>query len=98
MFISDFSFHSIGVLLFHLKRHEVFGQFVQDIVVSGAAEIVALGGDDMEAVVETSQRFGLDFDDAYQYTAARKRDMTLVSFDTDFDRTDLKRITPAECI
>lgn len=40
--------------------------------------------------------FHLDFDDAYQYVVAEKFNLTLVSFDTDFDRTDRKRMVPAE--
>ena len=40
--------------------------------------------------------FRLDFDDAYQYVAAEKFDLALVSFDADFDRTDRKRMVPAE--
>jgi hypothetical protein len=37
----------------------------------------------------------LDFDDAYQYTAAEKHNLILLSFDTDFDRTSRGRKTPA---
>jgi len=44
------------------------------------------------------QRFHLDFDDAYQYVAAEKYDLTLVSFDADFDRTPRGRRTPGEMI
>jgi hypothetical protein len=42
--------------------------------------------------------FNLDFDDAYQYVAAEKHDLTLVSFDADFDRTDRGRKTPADIL
>jgi predicted nucleic acid-binding protein len=42
------------------------------------------------------RKFGLDFDDAYQYLAAVKYNLTLVSFDSDFDRTERGRRTPAE--
>jgi predicted nucleic acid-binding protein len=40
----------------------------------------------------------LDFDDAYQYayqyTLAQKYSLELVSFDKDFDKTDIVRIEP----
>ena len=42
--------------------------------------------------------FGLDFDDALHYATAKKHHFTLVSFDQDFDRTDLARKTPAEIL
>jgi predicted nucleic acid-binding protein len=45
-----------------------------------------------------AERFNLDFDDAYQYTAAEKYDLTLVSFDSDFDHTERGRKTPAEVL
>lgn len=38
----------------------------------------------------------LDFDDAYQYVAAEKYTLTLVSFDADFDRTERGKKTPGE--
>jgi predicted nucleic acid-binding protein len=46
-------------------------------------------------VEQVAAAFGLDFDDAYQYVVAEKFDLVLVSFDTDFDRTDKKRMIPA---
>ena len=41
---------------------------------------------------------GLDFDDAYQYVAAETHNLTLVSFDADFDRTERGRKTPADVL
>jgi predicted nucleic acid-binding protein len=43
-----------------------------------------------------SKKFNLDFDDAYQYTLAEKNDFFVVSFDSDFDRTERKRKIPSE--
>lgn len=40
----------------------------------------------------------LDFDDAYQYVIAKRDHLTLVSFDADFDRSDLERKTPAQVL
>jgi len=42
--------------------------------------------------------FGLDFDDALHYATAKKYNFTLVSFDQDFDRTDLVRMTPSDIL
>ncbi len=44
------------------------------------------------------EELALDFDDAYQYTIAAKYSLTILSFDSDFDRTDLGRKVPAEII
>lgn len=50
----------------------------------------------MEGVIQSALRFGLDFDDAYQYTLANHYGLTIVSFDSDFDRTEKGRKLPAE--
>lgn len=52
----------------------------------------------MDAVALVAERFDLDFDDAYQYTVAERRNLTVVSFDSDFDRTDRGRRTPAQIL
>jgi len=44
------------------------------------------------------ERYHLDFDDAYQYTVAEKHDLTIVSFDHDFDQTERGRKTPGEVL
>jgi uncharacterized protein len=43
-------------------------------------------------------QFGLDFDDAYQYVAAERDNVVVVSFDTHFDQTDRGRQTPAQVL
>jgi len=97
-FLSDYSFHPIGLLLFHRKKHHVFRQFVNDMIIHAGMTIVSLSVDDMGSVIETSKKFSLDFDDAYQYSVSEKYDLTLVSFDSDFNRTDLGRKTPADIL
>lgn len=98
LFISDYSLHSIGVLLFRRRQHEVFGQFVKDMMLSAGLIMISLPGKDMEAIIDAARRFNLDFDDAYQYVAAEKHNLTLVSFDSDFDHTERGRKTPAQVL
>ena len=43
-------------------------------------------------------RFNLDFDDAYQYAVAERYGLTIISFDSDFDRTERGRKTPEELL
>ena len=38
----------------------------------------------------------LDFDDAYQYAVAERYDLTIVSFDHDFDQTKKGRVLPKD--
>lgn len=98
LLITDFSFHSIGVIFHRLKRRADFLTFVQDVLIDGAITVVALQPLHMVRVVELMNTYQLDFDDAYQYVAAEQYGLTLVSFDTDFDGTPLGRMTPAQIL
>ena len=97
-FISDYSLHSIGLLLFRRKQHDTFRQFIADMILNVRARIATLPPEDVEAIIGPSQKFNLDFDDAYQYAAADKYDLIIVSFDSDFDRTGRGRKAPAEVL
>jgi predicted nucleic acid-binding protein len=98
LLITDFSLHSVGVILSRLNRRDEFLSFVQDLFVDGAVGLVSLEPADMERLVAVMSRFGLDFDDAYQYVAAERYDVEIVSFDSDFDGTQRGRVTPAEIV
>lgn len=93
MYISEFALYSIGVVLLRLKKAELFLRFIKDISDAGI-NIIRLLPRDMEALAEASGNYNLDFDDAYQYVAAEKYDLEILSFDGDFDRTERGRKTP----
>ena len=94
--VSDFSLYSIGIILFKLKKHDIFSEFVKDVFVNGGIALLRLSFFDFEDVIKASKKFNLDFDDAYQYALAKKYNLKIVSFDSDFDRTDVKRIFPEQ--
>ena len=96
--VSDFSLYSIGIILFRLGKHEVFSEFVKDIFVNGGVTLLRLSFFDFDDVIKASEKFNLDFDDAYQYTLAKKYNLKIVSFDSDFDKTDLGRLLPDQII
>ena len=96
--MTDFSLHSIGVILHRLKRRQVFLRFVEDLFVDGSVGLMALGSADMWRLNAASEAFNLDFDDAYQYVTAEQHGVELVSFDNDFDRTKRGRLTPREVL
>ena len=95
-FISDFSLHSIGVLLIRRNQHQALKDFVDDMVMQAGTVVLTLQPAEMKTVADTAKRFQLDFDDAYQYTMAEKSGLTMVSFDGDFDRTPRGRRTPTQ--
>jgi len=96
--ITDFAFHSIGLVLSRLHRPDTFLRFVEDLFVDGSTTLIHLTPEEMRPLVAAMERFSLDFDDAYQYLAAQTHQLTMVSFDMDFDRTDLGRKAPAEAL
>ena len=98
LYISDFALHSIGLLLFRHQQHHVFRQFLQDVIDRSGVGMVSLSAPEMEAVVDAAAKFNLDFDDAYQYSAAAKHGLNIVSFDADFDRTTEGRLLPTHVL
>lgn len=98
MCMTDFTLHSIGVICNRLKQEDVFVQFVDDILISSGICLVSISADKMTRVVEIIDRFGLDFDDAYQYVAAELEKAEIVSFDKDFDKTEQGRLTPIQVL
>jgi predicted nucleic acid-binding protein len=98
LFITDFSFHSIGIVMSRLDRREALLRFIQDTFIDGAVVLIHLEPEDTQHLVSVMEQFNLDFDDAYQYTAAEKNNLTIVSFDADFGHTERGRKTPLEVL
>ena len=80
--ISDFSLHSIGVILFRNKKEEIFQSFVTDVIPN--VIILTLPKLSYKNMVKTKKRIGLDFDDTYQYMVAKDHDLEIVTLDSDF--------------
>ncbi len=96
--MSDFSYHSIGLILFNNKKKEVFALFCRDIISSGKVHVVALSPVHTRKLIENSDQFKLDFDDAYQLTVSMTAGLTLVSYDSDFDTVPNGRVTPEDLL
>jgi predicted nucleic acid-binding protein len=98
LIVSDFSLHSVGIILCRLGRAQDFLKFVADVFIEGGVAQVQLDVADMDRLVSVMQSFGLDFDDAYQYVVAEKMGATIVSLDADFDRSERGRVRPEEVV
>jgi hypothetical protein len=94
LFISDFSLHSIGAQLIRRRGAKRWRRFLEELILPGHVTVLALSGAKLLDVGDVAQRFGLDFDDAYQYVTAEENNLILVSFDKDFDKTTRGRQTP----
>jgi uncharacterized protein len=96
--ITEFALNSIGLITTRLGKGDIFEAFIGDIIEDATVQRICLSAHDLKRIISTMHRFHLDFDDAYQYVAAERNNLILVSFDTDFDRTDSGRKTPSELL
>lgn len=93
--LTKFALYSIGIITCRLNKEYIFATFLSDILEETGIKSISLSLADLRDLLFVMRDQGLDFDDAYQYVAARNNDLILVSFDKDFDTTDMKRKTPA---
>lgn len=82
--ISDFSLHSIGVLLFKLKRFKVYNSFISDF--AERITILSISQPDLLFLSHWNNLWKLDFDDAYQAQIAQLNKLILVTLDNDFKK------------
>jgi predicted nucleic acid-binding protein len=94
--ITEFSIYSIGIILSRYKKSGIFKDFITDLIYESQVDIIRLKGEDHFKIIEAMEKYSLDFDDAYQYVAALKMNLKLVSFDTDFNKTPEKKILPGQ--
>lgn len=94
LFISDFTLHSIGVILSRFEKYDLLSAFVKDLFVEGGIDQLTLNVDDFPALISNMKKFKLDFDDAYQLTLSQKNDLMVVTFDKDFNAKGIKKASP----
>ncbi len=83
--ISDFSLHSIGVILLRQNREKVFLKFMNDFV--SKVEILGLSKKNYAELAGIREISLLDFDDSYQFAVAEEHGLKIVSMDRDFEKT-----------
>ena len=81
--ISDFSLHSVGVLLLRRKRSDPFNRFINDTLPEFT--VLSLDDEGYHNIVEAHSNFTLDFDDSYQFCVAKENHLEIATQDRDFD-------------
>lgn len=84
IFISDFSFHSIAIILFRYKKLNILREFYSDVI--SQIQIVTLPASQYEILIERATQLELDFDDLYQYSIAKHFNLSIVTMDADFKK------------
>ncbi len=98
LLVTDFTVHGIGVLFRRFDMIEGFTDFLKRASIGNLIAIVQVPLPNLEQVQQVCVEHGVDFDDAYQYVAAELFGARIVSFDDDYDRTPIGRLTPAQAL
>ncbi|AEA13593.1 PilT protein domain protein [Thermoproteus uzoniensis 768-20] len=92
-YVLQFALHGISAIL---GKPELVKVFLAEISTWRGLDVIRSDVADEIRAAEEAVRVGLDFDDGIHYFYAKRLGLTLVSFDKDFDKTDLKRLEPGE--
>ena len=65
IFVSDFSLHSIGVILFKNNKPNLFNTFLEDILDN--IQIITLSKEKYKEIGNVNNHYKLDFNDTYQF-------------------------------
>jgi len=82
--LSDFSLHSIGVILFRHKKETIFFKFTEDTLPN--VNLISLPKNQYKTIIKNGKQKKLDFDDAYQYTVCKYYGFKLITMDQDFKK------------
>ena len=71
--LSNFSIHSVEVILDRFKKLDVLEMFLEDLSMFTSLEVINTYISDEVKIVKSISKIGLDFDDSLQYYVAKKR-------------------------
>jgi predicted nucleic acid-binding protein len=91
--VLHFTLHGISAILGDPK---LVSRFLSEIATWRGLTVIDLSIDEEVVASELANSAGLDFDDGLQYYYAKKAGLQIVSFDRDFDKTDVKRVEPKD--
>ena len=94
--VTDFSLHTLGVIYLRERKFSEFLTFIDEDIITSGIRVLSLEPEKYSGIADAAGRFHLDFDDAYQYAAAEQNNLSIISFDRDFDRTEKGRLEPQD--
>ncbi len=97
--VTDFTIHSIIVVLDRFKRLEALRKFLLSLRAYKGLYVYSTGLGCEVRAIDLAKETGLDIDDAIQYSAALAVNAeAIVSFDKDFDNLKIPRKEPREIL
>lgn len=94
--VTDFSLHTLGVIYLREQKSREFLTFINEDIIASGIHILSIEPENFSKITDAAGHFHLDFDDAYQYAVAEQHNLSIVSFDRDFDRTEKGRLEPQD--
>jgi len=95
--VTDFTLHSIIVLMDHLKKLDELKIFLSSLRGYKGLHVYTTSLIDEVNAVDVAVENGLDMDDAIQYAVALKLNVkAIVSFDKHFDNLKIPRLEPSK--
>lgn len=94
--ISEFTLHFIGVILAKFDKLDILNKFVNDLFFNGLIEQIYLNPRDFADIISNIEKYKLDFDDAYQLTLSQKYNLTIITFDKDFNINGINKKSPED--
>lgn len=94
--ILDFALYSATLNFLRRGKDKEIKQFLE--ILYSSKNIFIYRPKPSEISEALSLKVNLDLDDKLHYYLAKKKNLTLISYDQDFDKTDLKRLTPAQAL
>ena len=90
--VTTFALHTIAIILERLKTLREYKRFLEILSNFDGLIVYSTTPEDEVEICRIAEKFNLKFDDALHYWVAKSFDLVLMSFDKDFDKTDLKRV------
>ncbi len=90
--VTRFSVHAVEAII---GKSKDVAKFLRNVDASTGLLVYDTGNSDEMAATILQEKTKLDFDDALQYYVAKKLGVSpIVTFDSDFDSLDVKRVEP----
>ena len=93
---TSFSLHTIEIHMINAGLFKELNLFLESLLEYAGLRIYHTSVNDEIGILKAMESEGLTFDDATQFYVAKKFAAPIVSLDSDFDKTSIKRIDPAK--
>ena len=94
-YMLHFTLHGVSAIL---GKPRLVSSLLSELASWQGLTIVDLSLEEELLAADLADKVGLDFDDGLQYYFAKKRRIPIVSYDKDFDDTDIERVEPSQLL